>query len=121
MNKQIGIISNKVAKIIKRNVVEGTPIYIGVSNIQHIKSKHFDEYNLYLDNLSDIIENPDYVGYSQKNNSIEYIKTIEPDNVLVAVRVSNNRKAFVKTMYAISSNKVDLRLYKGYITRLTDL
>lgn len=61
-------------------------------------------YNLSVNNLFDIIKNPEFISSNQKNNSLEFIKTLS-DHTLVAVRVSNSKELKVKTMYPINQTK----------------
>lgn len=63
MDKQkIGSFSQKVIELLQLDITVGTPIYIGSSNVEHIKSRHLYEYDKYFPYISDIISTPDYVG-----------------------------------------------------------
>lgn len=72
--------------------------------------------------MEEIIQFPDYVGFSKKNNSIEYIKNVSIDpyvNILIAVRVSGTGRCFVKTLYNVSSESIQRRLVKETLYDLT--
>ena len=49
MDKQkIGSFSREVIELLQLDITAGTPIYIGSSNIEHIKSRHPYEYEKYF-------------------------------------------------------------------------
>lgn len=56
-----------------------------------------------------IINEPDYVGYNIKNNSIEYIKRID-DLTLVAIRIKPKGDLFLRSIYPISEVKLKSKL-----------
>lgn len=105
---KIGKISKKVIEILKLNLKEEVPIYIGESNRLHIFEKHTADFINFSVFISDIIKNPDFVGINPRDNSLEYVKEFKIDNkfVKVAVRVSGKGNYFVKTMYSIPEYKV---------------
>lgn len=56
MEKQkIGSFSQEVIELLELKITAGTPIYIGSSNIEHIKSRHPYEYEKYFPYISDIL------------------------------------------------------------------
>lgn len=108
MNKQIGKITNKIIEILQLDYNEEHPVFIGESNIKHMKEQHpedFQKYGLYIEA---IIANPTYLARNEKKKSIEFIKEYKIDNefVLVAVRVSSKNIHFARTMYVMSDEKV---------------
>ena len=107
-NQQIGKITKKVIDILDLNYNQEIPIFIGPSNINHIKEFHPDDFEKYGLKIKDIISNPTYLARNQKKKSIEFIKRFysNGDFVLVAVRVSNKGTHFVRTMYVMSNEKV---------------
>lgn len=112
--KEIGKISQKVIDVLGLNLKENTPIFIGDSNIKHIKSRHAGDYEKYGSQIRSIIENPTYIARDKKKNSIEYIKKyiINKEIVLVVVRASGNKQQFVRTMYIMAEEKIEK--YKKY-------
>lgn len=60
--KQIGYFSQEIIDLLNLDMKAGTPIYIGESNIEHIKSRHPYEFEAYFSNIEEIISEPDYVG-----------------------------------------------------------
>lgn len=105
---KIGELNSKIKTLLSLDSNDDENIYIGESNIEHIKNKHYDDYCKYMEHLPSIISNPDYVGTNPKDNSIEYVKEFMIDNkyVKVAVRVSNSKKYFVRSMYTLNNNRV---------------
>ena len=54
-----------------------TIVYIGPQNIEHIRNKHPEDYEIYFKSISEIISSPDYYGRNLKDGSIELIKEFE--------------------------------------------
>jgi len=116
MNKKVGKVSKKVIDILGLDYDEEKSIFIGDSNIEHMKRQHLADYEKYGKNIIDIIENPTYVAKNPNQGSIEYIKEykINNDFVLVAVRISNKGTMFVKTLFTMTEKKKNIYLKNGY-------
>ena len=116
MNKQIGKVNKKVIELLNLDYEEELPIFLGDSNIEHMKRQHQEDYNMYGKDIQEIIENPTYVAKNPNQGSIEYIKEYVIDNafILVAVRISNNGTMFAKTLFKITERKKNIYLQKGY-------
>ena len=110
--KKVGYISNKVVQILNLKLEQDTPIFIGDTNIQHIKNKHIEDFLKYENQIPYILKKPDYIGLNPKDKSLEYIKefVVDGEFVKVAVRVANSGNWFVRTLYVINNKKV-----KNYI------
>lgn len=111
-NKIIGTLSKKIIDEFMLNLKEGQPIYIGESNLRHMKSEHPEDFKLYGDKIEEIIKNPDYIAKhpNKKNSAIEYIKVYknkDNDYVLVAVRATGVGTLFARTLFVMDSEKVD--------------
>lgn len=102
---KVGEIKNRVVQLLNLPIKPGTPIYIGQTNIEHIKREHPDAFEKYFDKLPEIIESPDYVAKHPNKDSIEFIKIYE-DHVLVAVRVSQHGVLYARTLFIMSKAKV---------------
>ena len=72
--KKVGVVSERVIELLELDICAGTPIYLGESNIIHMKTSHLNDYIKYGDYISLIINNADYVGINSSDNSIEYVK-----------------------------------------------
>ena len=116
MNKPIGKITNKIIKILNLDYKEEQLIYIGKSNINHIKTQHPKDFRKYSREIENIIKKPTYVARNEKKNSIEFIKEYKVDEefVLVAIRVSSNNIHFVRTMYVMAEEKVEKYFKHNY-------
>lgn len=116
MNKQIGKVDKKVIDILGLGYDEEVPIFIGENNIRHMQEKHYEDFVRYGNDIKEIILKPTYIARNPKQGSIEYIKEymVDDELVLVAVRASNKRTMFVKTLFTMSENKKNIYLRKGY-------
>lgn len=87
---------------------EEKPIFIGNSNLRHMKKQHSEDFNKYGADIPNIIKSPTYLARNEKKKSIEFIKEykIDDDFVLVAVRVSSQNVHFARTMYIMADEKV---------------
>ena len=120
--QKIGCFSHEVIDILGLDVSEGTPIYIGTSNIEHIKNRHPYEYEKYFHHISEIISMPDYVGKNPSDNSITFVKLYQTDEeyIRVAVRVTTKGIAFAKTLHLLSTVNAERYIEKGTLKTLTN-
>ena len=99
-----------------------TIVYIGPQNIEHIRNKHPEDYEIYFKSSSEIISSPDYYGRNLKDGSIELIKEFEISEkkyVKVAVKVSKRGKLFAKTLYVLTnSERFEYQLSEGYYKKI---
>ena len=118
--KKVGEFTSNIINQLQLNIPIGTPILIGDSNENHIKSRHPYEYEQYFNRLSDIIANPDYVGLSLKNNSVQFVKEfiINSEYIRVAVKVTTSKTSFVKTMHLLSTYNAERYIQKGTLKEL---
>ena len=116
---EVGKITNTVIKLLNLPITTDTPVYIGETNITHIKISHPADFAKYHGFIEEIINSPDYVGLNNKDNSIEYVKVINIDNefVKVAVRVTTKGKFFVRSLYALNKNRVNNFIAKGTLIK----
>lgn len=116
MNRQIGKINKRVIKLLDLNYEEELPIFLGNSNIDHMKRRHNNDYQKYGKYIIEIIANPTYIAKNPNQGSIEYIKEYKINNefVLVAVRISNKGTAFAKTLFTMTERKKNIYLKNGY-------
>lgn len=105
---QVGTVSANVVAALGLNIPVNTPIFIGGSNITHMKSKHPNDYAKYGQYINTILACPDYVGVNPNDNSIEYVKefVINNDFVKVAVRVSQSGNLYARSLYVLNPNRV---------------
>ena len=119
---KVGEITEAVIKALGLSIEPGTSVYIGQSNIEHMLSRHPEDYVKYGIYIRDIINTPDYVGINPGDGSIEYIKDFPLDNdyVKVAVRVSQSGKYFTRSLFIRNRVKVEKFIANGKLKPLTN-
>lgn len=118
---KIGCIKSNIIELLGLSISFDTPIFIGESNIKHMVNRHPYDFQKYSQYIAMILDSPDYAGINPKDHSIEYVKEfkINGEFVKVAVRVSTNGKYFVRSLYALNSNRVKNFIDKGTLKPLT--
>lgn len=118
--KKIGMISQRVIDLLELDLSGAVPIYIGESNIRHMKVNHPDDFEKYGESIEEILAYPDYVGIGS-DASIEYVKEfcVDEKYVKVAVRVSTGGRYYARTMYCLKNSRVENYIRKGTLIRLT--
>lgn len=116
----IGYISQTVIKTLDLKISPNTPVFIGESNIEHIKSRHPYEYDKYYQDIGLIINSPDYVGLNPKDDSILFVKLykVNGEYIRVAVKITSGEKCFAKTLHSLSTCNAERYLEKGTLKRL---
>lgn len=74
--KKVGLIDSKIISALKLSIKEGTPIFLGSSNIAHMKSRHPAEYEKYGVDIPLILSYPDYIGINKKIILLNMLKNI---------------------------------------------
>lgn len=117
--EMIGILIKEIKIEFK---LEEAMVYIGPQNIEHIRNKHLEDYEVYFKNISEIISSPDYYGRNLKDGSIELIKEFKisgKEYVKVAVRISKNGKLFARTLYKLTdTERFEYQLSKGFYKKI---
>ena len=106
---QIGELKQKVIDILKLDL-RVCPIYIGSDNIEHMKTEHPRDYNVYGSDINSILESPTYVSKHpiDDDGSIHYIKVYNPGNIYVklVVRPSKGKQLFARSLFVISKQNI---------------
>ena len=114
--------------IVKDSIKELLGLEIDLSEIEYSKHglkrhlekrKHYDVLK-YVDKISDIIENPDYVGINTngKKLALEYVKCYKK-NILLALKVNKTKdKFFIVSMYSINDYKLNSRKFSGRLKKV---
>jgi hypothetical protein len=119
ITEKVGEISAEVAEILDLDIQPSTPILLGETNLHHMKyGEHREDFEMYGDKLSLILEKPDYVRFVEDNETIEYIK-IFGRHVKVAVRVSRSGNLFVRSLYVVLKSRTEHYIKTGELKRLT--
>lgn len=119
MSEEVGRLSARVIELLGLDLQENQPIYIGNSNVSHMKSRHPGDYSKYGKYIPAILSNPDYVGENPTDGSIEYVKEFCIDNefVKVAVRLSGGGKLYARSLYVLNHNRVINFIQKGTLKK----
>lgn len=117
--KQVGKLSQRVIEVLGLTLSEGRSILLGESNIAHMVSRHPEDYALYGEYLPLILSMPDYVALNTKDESIEYVKEVQMDDVYVkvAVRVSARGQLFARSVYRLNTNRAKNFIEKGTLKK----
>ena len=121
MAEIIGYFQQNVIDLLNLNNIScGTPIFLGESNVEHMKSRHPYEFDKYFPDIKEIINNPDYVGQNPKDLSISFVKEylISSEYVRVAVRITSSGKCFAKSLHTLSSYNADRYITHGTLKKL---
>ena len=118
--KIIVYISKDVIITLGLNISPDTPVFIGESNIEHIKNRHPYEFDKYYKDISIIINSPDYVGINPKDDSILFVKlyNVDGEDVRVAVKIASGGKYFARTLHSLSTCNAERYLEKGTLKKL---
>ena len=116
----IGYISQAVIELLDLPLKPDIPVFIGESNIEHIKNRHPYEYDKYYKDIGTIINFPDYVGLNPKDGSILFVKLykINDDYIRVAVKITSSGKSFAKTLHSLSTCNAERYIEKGTLKKL---
>lgn len=117
--KQVGKLSQRVIELLGLTLSEGRSILLGESNIAHMVSRHPEDYALYGEYIPLILSMPDYVALNTKDESIEYVKEVQMDDVYVkvAVGVSERGQLFARSVYRLNTNRAKNFIEKGTLKK----
>ena len=116
----IGYISKQAIELLELNLKPNSPVYIGETNIEHIKNRHPYEYEKYFQDMGSIITFPDYVGINPKDKSILFVKLYEVNDefIRVAVKLTTAGKCFAKTLHLLSTCNAERYIEKGTLKKV---
>lgn len=86
-----------------------------------IKRKHFNCLK-HIDNIPDIIKNPDYIGINPNEDgiSIELVKVFDK-SILVGIKLDvDENYLYVSTMHDIQESKLTRRLHSGRLKKFRE-
>lgn len=117
----------KINQDIKRSLgidVQTEDIRISEKNLaKHMTKSHHENMLEYIPEVSDILDQPDYIGQNRnvKSTSFECIKVLE-DNVLVAVKLDRKGDYFyVASMYEVTDAKLGRMIENGRVKKFDNL
>lgn len=109
--KEIGFINKTIRS--KLNIsTNADKVFISDGLIKHLEKRNKQNIFKYLNEIENIINNPDYIGINprEKETSLEYVKILS-DNVLVGIKLDmKNDYFYVATIHEISNLKLNQRI-----------
>lgn len=122
--EKVGELSEVVVRLLGLVYLPGTPVYIGHSNIEHMKSSHSHDFDRFHSRIPEIIFSPSLIGLNIKDGSIEFISRFpglrdSRNYIKLAVRASSDGFLFARSLYEVSGTTIQNRLKAGNLKRLT--
>lgn len=114
--KKVGEIDQRVCEVLGLTITPGTPILLGSTNVEHMKSTHPKDFIKYFCELKSILAEPDYLNLHPKDGSIQYIKIFEA-HVMAVVRVSSKGTFFARSIFEMTEQKVETYRRKNLLKR----
>ena len=124
MKQVLGKVSKDIAKKYDIDEYANKKIVIYDDTRRHCQKKHLKEFGnpktfyYIMNNLEDIINNPDNVFYIKSKDILEYYKTFA-FGITVRVKIQPGNELKVKTVFTVSQTKIDNRVkreqYNKYV------
>ena len=119
--KQVGRIKSEYFQILELDDSIDI-VKVSIENLRkHLEKRNHDNMIKYLSRISELIENPDYIGINprERGRSIEYVIQLE-ENVLIGIKLDyKNEYFYIATMHEISELKLNQRIKNGRLKSLT--
>ena len=121
--KQVGRIKSEYFRILKLDDSIDI-VKVNMENMKkHLEKRNHDNMIKYLSRISELLENPTYIGINprEKGRSIEYVIQLD-ENVLIGIKLDyKNEYFYIATMHEISELKLNQRIKNGRLKSLTTL
>lgn len=121
--KQVGRIKSEYFRILKLDDSIDI-VKVNMENLKkHLEKRNHDNMIKYLSRISELLENPTYIGINprEKGRSIEYVIQFD-ENVLIGIKLDyKNEYFYIATMHEISELKLNQRIKNGRLKSLTTL
>ena len=121
--KQVGRIKSEYFQILELDDSIDI-VKVNIENLRkHLEKRNHDNMIKYLSRISELIENPDYIGINprERGRSIEYVIQLD-ENVLIGIKLDyKNEYFYIATMHEISELKLNQRIKNGRLKSLTTL
>lgn len=119
--KQVGRIKSEYFQILELDDSIDI-VKVNIENLRkHLEKRNNDNMIKYLSRISELLENPDYIGINprERGRSIEYVIQLE-ENVLIGIKLDyKNEYFYIATMHEISELKLNQRIKNGRLKSLT--
>ena len=121
--KQVGRIKSEYFQILELDDSIDI-VKVNIENLRkHLEKRNHDNMIKYLSRISELLENPDYIGINprERGRSIEYVIQLD-ENVLIGIKLDyKNEYFYIATMHEISELKLNQRIKNGRLKSLTTL
>ena len=121
--KQVGRIKSEYFRILKLDDSIDI-VKVNMENLKkHLEKRNHDNMIKYLSRISELLENPTYIGINprEKGRSIEYVIQLD-ENILIGIKLDyKNEHFYIATMHEISELKLNQRIKNGRLKSLTTL
>lgn len=120
--KQVGRIKSEYFRILKLDDSIDI-VKVNMENLKKHLERNHDNMIKYLSRISELLENPTYIGINprEKGRSIEYVIQLD-ENVLIGIKLDyKNEYFYIATMHEISELKLNQRIKNGRLKSLTTL
>ena len=121
--KQVGRIKSEYFRILKLDDSIDI-VKVNMENLKkHLEKRNHDNMIKYLSRISELLENPTYIGINprEKGRSSEYVIQLD-ENVLIGIKLDyKNEYFYIATMHEISELKLNQRIKNGRLKSLTTL
>ena len=121
--KQVGRIKSEYFQILELDDSIDI-VKVNIENLRkHLEKRNHDNMIKYLSRISELLENPTYIGINprEKGGSIEYVIQLD-ENVLIGIKLDyKNEYFYIATMHEISELKLNQRIKNGRLKSLTTL
>ena len=121
--KEVGRIKSEYFRILKLDDSIDI-VKVNMENLKkHLEKRNHDNMIKYLSRISELLENPTYIGINprEKGRSIEYVIQLD-ENVLIGIKLDyKNEYFYIATMHEISELKLNQRIKNGRLKSLTTL
>ena len=119
--KQVGRIKSEYFQILELDDSIDI-VKVNIENLRkHLEKRNHDNMIKYLSRISELLENPDYIGINprERGRRIEYVIQLE-ENVLIGIKLDyKNEYFYIATMHEISELKLNQRIKNGRLKSLT--
>jgi len=112
-------VTEHIEKLLGIAVPADRTIYLGPTNVVHMRTSHPADFAKYGAELVNILAYPDYVGQNPTDGSIEYVKEfqVEGEFVKVAVRLAKTDRFYARSLYVLNNARVKNYIRKGTLKK----
>jgi len=96
----VGHFSENIIFLLGLNIEVGTEIILSPTTVEHINRKHPEITGNLYEKAAEILLNPEYVGYSPRKNTIDFIVS-ENERLRVPVRPASDGIYYARSIFKL--------------------